>query len=103
MAQNPIRSLQFGAMAQYTLRFRQSIPLARHLYFVVACKAASCGRTNAVKYHGLEWGKLDLSGVPQVAFDCQCGTCGAVHRYEWSDTRVESFNFAPPPDWKDKV
>jgi hypothetical protein len=74
--------------------------MAIHIYFVVTCKMPSCGRTGAVRYHGEQRGDLDLSGVPEVGFVYHCASCGRIQRFETSETRVESFDFAPPFGWQ---
>jgi hypothetical protein len=76
--------------------------MAKHLYLVVTCKTPSCGRVGAVRYHGVQQGKPDLSSVPNVGFIYGCAQCGRIHQFETSETRAESFDFDPPFGWQSK-
>jgi hypothetical protein len=76
------------------------VVMGKHIYLVVTCKTPLCGRVGAVRYHGVQRGQLDLSGVPEVGFVYDCVTCGGIHRFETSETRVEAFDFEPPFGWQ---
>ena len=76
--------------------------MGKHIYLVVTCKTASCGRIGAVRYHGVRRGHFDLSGIPDVCFVYDCAACGGLHRFETSETRVEEFDFEPPFGWQSR-
>ena len=76
--------------------------MVKHIYLIVTCKTPSCGRVGAVRYCGVQPGELDPSGVPEVGFVYDCAACGGIHRFETSETRVESFDFAPPFGWQSR-
>ena len=73
-----------------------------HIYLVVTCRTPGCGTQAAVRYHGILKDQLDMSGVPNKTFTHECARCHQRHEYTTADTEIESFDFPPPPGWKDE-
>jgi len=75
--------------------------MPRHTYIVVSCKTPRCSGICAVKYLGVIKGRRKEEKVVAAGFRYACGLCNKSHWYEPEECRIEMFDFAPPPGWKD--